>query len=158
MGITEKIHKTTELTNFKGQIPTNYLYTYGIAGEDFFRKIKDEGKFTASKCKECGVTYLPARIFCERCMGRLSETIEVKPEGQLYSFTVCWENMDGSRKDKPDILGAVKIDGTDGVLVHYLGGIEPEEIEIGMQVEAVLKPKKDREGSIFDIKHFKPSA
>jgi len=26
-----------------------------------------------------------------------------------------------------------------------------------MTVEAVLKPKKEREGSILDIKHFKPA-
>ena len=51
---------------------------------------------------------------------------------------------------------AVKIDQTDGGLVHYLGGVKPEEVYIGMSVEAVFKPKKQRKGSILDIKYFRP--
>ncbi len=157
MSLTEKIHKNTELTSFPGYIPTSYLYTCGIAGEEFFRKLKDKGKFTASKCKACGVTYFPARIFCEQCMGHIEDTFEVPLSGEVHTFTLCWENMDGSRKEKPDLIAAVKIDNTDNVIVHFLGGVKPEDVHIGMRVEAVLKAKKDREGSIFDIRHFKPA-
>jgi len=42
-------------------------------------------------------------------------------------------------------------------LVHRLGEVEPEEVEIGMPVEIVLKPKEERIGSILDIKYFKPA-
>jgi len=38
-----------------------------------------------------------------------------------------------------------------------LGEVDnPDELKIGMRVKAVFKEKKDREGSILDIKYFKP--
>jgi len=50
----------------------------------------------------------------------------------------------------------IKIDGADGGLVHKLGEINPEKVKIGMKVEAVFKSKEKREGSINDIRYFKP--
>ena len=50
----------------------------------------------------------------------------------------------------------VRIDGTDGGLIHYIEGMDPEDVAIGMPVEAVFKPKNQRKGSILDIKHFRP--
>ena len=157
MSLTERLNSNLELTSFPGEILTNYMYTYGIAGEDFFRKIKDKGQFTASPCEKCGVVYFPARIFCERCMEHLTRTITVSGKGEVFSYTLCRQNIDGSPKDEPILIAAVKMDGTDGMLIHYLGGVKEENVSIGMRVEAVLKPKNKREGSIFDIQHFKPS-
>jgi hypothetical protein len=40
--------------------------------------------------------------------------------------------------------------------MHKLGEVEPDEVKIGMRVQAVWKPEGDREGSITDILYFKP--
>jgi uncharacterized OB-fold protein len=37
-----------------------------------------------------------------------------------------------------------------------MGEVELDQVEIGMTVEAVFKPKSKRIGSILDIKYFKP--
>jgi len=37
-----------------------------------------------------------------------------------------------------------------------LGEVELDELYIGLPVEALFKPKKEREGSILDIKYFRP--
>jgi len=50
----------------------------------------------------------------------------------------------------------IKIHGTDGGLVHKIGETSPKDVKIGMEVEAVFKPREEREGSINDIKYFKP--
>jgi len=42
-------------------------------------------------------------------------------------------------------------------LLHKLGEVEPANVCVGLEVEAVLKPKKDREGKITDILYFKPA-
>lgn len=157
MSLTEKLHSNLELTSYPGEIPTNYRYTLGIAGEDFFRKIKDEGVFTATKCEKCDVTYFPARIFCERCLSHLDKPFETAKTGEVFALTECFEEIDGSQKDKPQIIAAIKIDGVDTLFIHLLGGVKPDEAHIGMRVEAVLKAKKDRIGSILDIQHFKPA-
>lgn len=157
MSIVRKFESNLELTSFPGEIPTSYLYTCGIAGEDFFRKIMREGKFLASQCPECDTVYFPSRIFCERCMTHIPNTFEVSGKGEVYSFTLCCRNTDGTPMDEPALIAAIRIDDTDSVMVHYLGKVDPGDVEIGMRVEPVLKPQKDRKGSILDILHFKPS-
>jgi uncharacterized OB-fold protein len=37
-----------------------------------------------------------------------------------------------------------------------MGEVAPEDVEIGMQVEAVFKPKNERSGSILDVEYFRP--
>jgi hypothetical protein len=40
--------------------------------------------------------------------------------------------------------------------MHKLGEVDPQRIEVGMEVEAVWKPDGEREGSILDIRYFRP--
>ena len=47
-----------------------------------------------------------------------------------------------------------QLDGADAGLVHFINEIKPEDVKIGMRVEALFK--EDRIGSILDIKYFKP--
>jgi len=58
--------------------------------------------------------------------------------------------------DPPEIPAVIAVDGSDGGLLHMLGGVEPDEVRIGMVVEAVWKPVGERVGSILDIAHFRP--
>jgi uncharacterized OB-fold protein len=39
-----------------------------------------------------------------------------------------------------------------------LGEVAPDDVRIGMEVEAVWKPLEDRTGSILDIAYFRPKA
>jgi uncharacterized OB-fold protein len=39
-----------------------------------------------------------------------------------------------------------------------LGEVDPEKLKVGTKVKAVFKVKKERQGSILDIKYFKPLA
>jgi len=64
--------------------------------------------------------------------------------------------LNGAKLKEPTIYALIKIDGADGGLVHKLGEINPEKVKISMKVEAVFKSKEKREGSINDIRYFKP--
>ncbi len=154
MSITEKMTKNTTSESWKGEIPVHYLYTYGIANEDFFRSVKDKGTFVGTKCDKCNVTYVPPKIFCERCMAELEKYTDVGTTGTVESFTVCYEGADGKRLNQPRVITFVKIDNTDGGLVHEFGG-SPDQIKIGMKVTAEFKPESEREGALTDIVCFK---
>jgi len=157
MAITERLQNTTEVSYWTGEIPLEYIYTYGRAGEKYFRNLKDKGTFLGAKCDKCDIVYVPPRIYCEKCFQRLEDKyVDVGTIGTVHTFTVLYKNLDGTEKEKPVIMAMVRLDGTDGGVVHYLGEVEPSQVEIGMQVKAVLKPKKDRKGIITDIKYFKP--
>jgi len=137
-----------------GYFPVKSRYTAGVAGQKFFEELKENGKLYGTPCSKCGVTYVPARLYCERCFARLEDWVDSGLEGTLYSFTAVYETKSGERKETPSILAAVKI--ADGLLVHRLGECEPDDLQIGMKVKAQLKPKAEREGGINDIKYFKP--
>lgn len=139
-----------------GTLPVTSRYTFGLAGERFFRAIKDEGKILGTHCPTCERTYVPGELFCERCLSELDDWIDVGTRGEVHTFTLLYENYDGTTRDEPELVAFVKIG--DGGIVHRLGGVDPDQIEIGMQVEAVFKPQDEREGSILDISHFKPVA
>jgi uncharacterized OB-fold protein len=141
-------------TAWKGELPVGSRYTFGIAGERFFRALKDEGRILGSRCPRCDVFYVPARAFCERCLAELTDWTDAGTRGEVHTFTVLHANPDGSYRDTPEVIAFVRIG--DGGLVHHLGEIAPEDVTIGLEVEAVLKPAAERQGSILDIRHFRP--
>ena len=157
MALTERIQNTTNVGYWTGEIPLEYNYTYGRAGEAYFRGLKDKGVFSGARCDACDVTYVPPRTYCEKCFARLEEHYnDVGTEGEVHTFTVLHKELDGSRKEDPALMALIRLDGSDGGVIHYLGGVDPGEVHIGMRVKAVLKAQKERQGAITDIKYFKP--
>ncbi len=152
----EKIVNPKELRHWDGLIDVYWIYTSGTAGDYFFKKLKEEGKFTAAKCKKCGRVYFPPRIYCEKDLSE-TEFIEVSGEGTVRAFTVARLDVYEKPLEKPEIYAIIDIDGTDGCIIHLLGEVEPEEVKVGMKVKPVLKEKEKREGRITDILYFKPA-
>lgn len=139
---------------WQGNLPVTSRYTFGLAGERFFRALKDEGRILGSYCPRCDFTYVPGRIFCERCLGELDEWMDAGTQGEVHTFTLLYADQDGSLLEQPRLVAMVRI--SDGGLVHLLGEVDPQDITIGMPVEAVFKPKNERQGSIEDILYFRP--
>jgi uncharacterized OB-fold protein len=134
-----------------GELPVSFHYTPGVGNSAFFEALRDRGVLLGSRCTACGVTYLPARIFCERCFAELSADTECGSGGTLESFTTGYVGIDGEPLKEPTSIGLVQLDGADTVLMHRLLGDGPWQI--GMRVEADVKPQ--REGSILDIEGFR---
>ena len=137
-----------------GNLPVTSRYTYGSALERFFRAIMEQSKILGTYCSKCKHTYVPATLFCERCLSKLEEWVDVGTIGKVYTYTLLFENFDGSPRNEPEQVAFISFG--DGGLVHRLGNIDPEDIEIGMEVKAVFKPLDQRKGSILDIDHFEP--
>jgi uncharacterized OB-fold protein len=131
-------------------MPVAFRYTPGVGNTDFFEALRDRGVFLGSRCEHCGVTYLPARIFCERCLASLSPDTECGPEGDVQSWTIARRTGDGETLDPPVTYALVRLDGADTVLLHRLLG----PADIGTRVRAVLTT--DRSASINDIEGFEP--
>ena len=149
------LHKDPDAPQaWQDKLPVMNRYTYGLAGEKFFRTIKDEGHILGTYCPECDVTYVPAAAFCERCLAKLEEWVDVGTIGDIVTYTFVFVGVDGKPLLKPEIIAFIRLG--DGGIIHRLGGIELEQVEIGLMVEAVFKPKARREGSILDIRYFRP--
>jgi uncharacterized OB-fold protein len=135
-----------------GALPVAFHYTPGVGNTAFFEALRDRGVLLGSRCEACAFTYLPARIFCERCFAELQPDNECGPGGTLESFTVGYVGIDGEPLDEPITIGLVMLDNADTVLMHELLGADPWEI--GKRAEVVVKT--DRTGSILDIEGFRP--
>jgi uncharacterized OB-fold protein len=143
------------LTKIPGELSVSFRYTPGVGNTAFFEALRDRGVFLGSRCGDCEVTYLPARIFCERCLAELEPASECGPGGELTSWTVARVDVDDHPLDEPVTYGSVRLDGADTVVLHRLIDLEGEP-EIGMRVRAVLA--KERIGSIFDVEGFAPAS
>ncbi len=158
MPILEHIQHLSGARAWSGDIPFESLYTAGIAGERWLRALRDEGKIYGVRCARCEITYVPARLYCERCFAKLDENAwsEVGPGGTLESFTVLRLAPDGSPAETPRTMALIHLNGADTLLVHELSNLGPHKPVIGMPVKAVLKPQGERQGSIRDIAYFEP--
>ncbi|MFQ6107492.1 MAG: Zn-ribbon domain-containing OB-fold protein [Thermoplasmata archaeon] len=136
-----------------GDMEAQYIYTAGIAGERFFRELRDNGKLVGTLCAKCDVTYVPPRMYCERCFAELDQWKNLPLEGEVVAHTIVHIDIDEKKLDRPRVIGFVRIDGTQGGLVHYINA-EKSPVANGTRVRAVLK--EDRVGSILDIEHFEP--
>jgi uncharacterized OB-fold protein len=146
--------KKTAYRQWEGDMEADYVYTTGIAGDRFFMELKKNGQLVATECHKCGQTYVPPRIYCEKCFEELVVWKTLPAEGIVTTFTIADLNEKNEKLPKPRIWAHIKIG--DGGLVHNLGDIEPDKVKIGMKVQAVLKPAAKRKGEIQDILHFKP--
>ena len=140
------------IRRIEGGMPVSFRYTPGVGNTAFFEALRDRGVFLGSRCADCEVTYLPARIFCERCFASITPDTECGPEGVVVSWTAAYLDVDGERLDPPVTYCLVQLDGADTVLLHRLLG----QADIGARVGAVLS--EDRTGSIGDLEGFAPVA
>ena len=139
-------------TAWRDEMPVTSRYTFGIAGERFFRAIKDDQRILGTHCSNCERTYVPAAVFCERCLSQLDQWEDVGTVGEVVTFTHLFVDYDGSRLQEPKTVAFIRFG--DGGLIHNLVTPNAEPVEIGMRAKAVFKPAAETVGSILDILHF----
>jgi uncharacterized OB-fold protein len=149
----ERIASPDEVRRWEGDLPVRHRYTPGVAGDAFFTALRDRGVLLGSRCEACSYTYVPARMFCERCFAELSADAEVGPGGTLVSFTIAFRDVEGEPLEEPVTIGLVRLDGADAVLLHRVLDPRDEPLEIGERVEVVLAA--ERVGSILDVEGFR---
>jgi len=115
-----------------------------------------QGRILGRSCTGCERVLVPPRMFCERCFRATDAWVEVETSGTLETFSVCHVAWDMERLATPQIPAVVSLDGSDGGFLHLLGEVDPDEVRIGMPVEAVWRHVGERTGSILDIAYFRP--
>lgn len=144
-----------------GDIPMRHKYTMGVAGEEFFKRLRDKGEISATLHQGNDTPTLPPRLFDTDTFAPVDKWVKVGPGGTVETFTVYGdggsEGGEGGEDRQLRVLAVIRIDGADGGLVHWIGGCDADEVEIGMRVEAVFEPEKKRTGALNDIRHFAPA-
>ena len=82
------------------------------------------------------------------------QAVELAATGTVTGYTVIRYPEPYQPREVPFVLALITLDGADGGIVHLLEGVTPEEVTVGMRVEAVFA--EERQGAILDINHFQP--
>lgn len=151
--ITEKL-EGMNVWIYHGQIYIPNTYSAGAVGSRFLIELRDRKRIMGTRCPTCNRVYVPARSICKDCLGQLDEWVEVSDRGTVLTYATDYEAKPTQPVKPPIVYGIIKLDGADTGLVHMLGEADPEQLRIGMKVQAVFR--EEREGSILDIKYFKP--
>ena len=137
-----------------------YELATGPSWHRFFEGIRRE-KIYGMRCSTCGRTLVPARSFCSRCFDDRVEWIEVPDEGTVAGWSMTHYRYFGMPSEPPFITGLIRLDGTDCDMVHLIGGLDlndldlvKQKVTIGARVKAVWAAEKS--GTIRDIVYFQP--
>ena len=134
-----------------------YAWDTGVAIGRYLAGLK-AGTLTGVRCHRCRRTVIPPRNFCEWCFRPMDDWVALPDTGTVNTFSLCYVTWDMRYLTDPEIPAVIDIDGTRPALgiMHMLSEVQPDDVQIGMRVKAVWKPAGEREGSILDIRYFKP--
>ena len=157
MTFAERTMDPRQYRHWPGHVEADYIYTSGLAGERFFRELRDHGRLMGTKCLECGRRWLPPKLFCEECFVEVRDWVDVPAEGRVAATCVVRVDLHDEPLQPPEVWGLIRFRGFEGGFVHRLL-VPPARATAGLKVKAVLKPETARTGAITDIEGFAPSS
>ncbi len=134
-----------------------YAWDTGVGIGTYLAGLKN-GVILGSHCPSCRKIVVPPRTLCEWCYRPMDEFVPLKDTGTINTFSLCYVTWDVKRIKEPQIPAVIEIDGASPLhgIMHMIGDVDPKQVKVGMRVQAVWKPARERVGSINDIRYFKP--
>ncbi|MFQ5862950.1 MAG: Zn-ribbon domain-containing OB-fold protein [Candidatus Brocadiales bacterium] len=117
----------------KDHYEIDYIHSYA-QDSPFFAGLS-KGRLLGSCCTSCGYRYATPRSHCMQC-GQKTEWFELPLEGSIHTYTTCYFGSEAFLKETPFTLVLVEFSGVDTFLLSRLVGVTPEEVKIGMSVQA----------------------
>ena len=105
----------------------DYNYSYG-QDSPFFAALAN-GRFIVTREPLTGYTYATPRGH-DMYTGRETEWVEIKPEGRIHAFTVCYFGSEAFLPETPFILIQVEFDECDTLFLGRLIGVDPDDANI----------------------------
>jgi uncharacterized OB-fold protein len=111
-----------------------------------------------SKCSNCGLVYLGARMGCSKCLStEPMQEVKLSDHGELHVFSIVHQSAPGI----PTPYVAAIVDLPEGVSVRCnIEGVEPDpkNLKFGMPVEMYTETVHvDKEGNEIVAFKFRPS-
>lgn len=135
----------------------DYKVRLGRAWSRFMRGLQNQ-ELWATRTDDGARTYLPPQTYDEATFEPITEWVQVEPVGTLRASTIVYQGFEGGPA-VPYAVGAIEIDGTNSLLMHFIGGVEladPDsaraQLRAGTRVRAVWA--EERTAAITDIAYF----
>jgi hypothetical protein len=145
------------VTTIHTHVRLPFRYYAGSYTARYLRSIREDGRILGVRCTSCGMVLVPPRIACTACWADTGDWVPVESRGTLTTFVVVNVPFYGQKIEIPYVLGHILLDGADTSILHLVREIAIPEVRMGLRVEGVWKPPAEREGSLTDIRHFRPT-
>jgi uncharacterized OB-fold protein len=111
-----------------------------------------EHRLRIQKCGQCAQFRFPPRVICPYCMSLVSQWVEAKGVGTIYSFTIVHHAYTPAYEGEiPYVVAIVELE--EGIrLITNIVGCNPEQVEIGMPVELAFEDVTPE----FTLHKFRP--
>ncbi|MBK5106953.1 MAG: Zn-ribbon domain-containing OB-fold protein [Anaerolineales bacterium] len=155
--LSEEDIRQGKVLSVHDEMQAEYAWDTGQAISRYLAGLKD-GIILGSYCSSCRRTVVPPRTVCEWCFHPMDHYLPLSDTGTVNTFSLCYVTWDVQRIKEPEIPAVIEIDGASPLhgIMHKLGDVKPDDVSIGMRVQAVWKPADQREGAVTDILYFKP--
>jgi len=138
------------------QVRLPYHYVAGDYRARYLRALKDR-KILGARCSRTGKVIVPPFVTSPESFAPADEIVEVADHGVVTTFCVVNIPVRGRQIELPYVAASVALDGADISIYALIQECRPEEVRMGMRVEAVWKPDGERQGDHEDIRYFRPT-
>jgi uncharacterized OB-fold protein len=125
--------------------------------ESIFLRALRNGTLLGARSGENGKVYFPPREADPATGSELDQFIELPDRGTVTTFAIINIPFAGQRIKPPYVVAYVLLDGADIPFLHMVTGIDAADVRMGMRVEAVWKPREERDFGIDNIDYFRPT-
>jgi hypothetical protein len=147
---------TGEVTTLETPMRINFEFTAGEAQSRFLRGLT-EGKFLGQRCRVCQKVYVPPRGSCPTDGVALAEDVELGNSGTVTTYCVVNVPFQGQSIEIPYICAQILLDGANLSFMGLIQEIPPDQVTMGLRVEAVWKDRSEWGPTMASVKYFKPN-
>ena len=133
-----------------------YHYVAGDVRARYLRALKDK-KILGSRCSRTGKVFVPPLVNSPESFAPCEEFVELPDRGVVTTFCIVHIPVIGRNVELPYVAASVALDGADISIYALVQECTPEEVRMGMRVEAVWKPDGERQGDHEDIRYWRPT-
>jgi uncharacterized OB-fold protein len=133
-----------------------YHYVAGDHKARYLAALKDK-RILGSKCSKTGKVFLPPIVASPESFAPCDELVELPDHGVITTFCVVRIPVMQRDIEIPYVAASVALDGADVSMYALIQECPPDEVRMGMRVQAVWKADGERQGDHEDILYFKPT-
>jgi len=105
-----------------------------MGASKIWREIPQRYRYESGKCKQCGKIYFPPRLICSACRSKKFETIILKTNGKVLTYTIIRVPPSQFKDEAPYAMGIVELEGG-GRITTQIVDCDFNKLKIGMNVK-----------------------
>ena len=137
-------------------VDVTYKHAASLEESHYLRGLK-EGRILGGRVDADSKVYVPPRGASPTDGRPTKELVELPDKGVVTTYCIVNVPFLGQKIKPPYIAAYVLLDGADIAFLHLVLECTPEEIHMGMRVEAKWKPQEEWDYTLQNIEYFRPS-